>query len=74
MSVWKSIVKKKNSTTIQSENYSALLVPRLKLFSAKRMSDVLDGIAEAMSVVVGGIDAPTIASSMMGHIFNSGNQ
>ena len=35
--------------------------PRLELFSAQRVSDVLDRITEAVRVVVGGIDAPGVA-------------
>ena len=34
------------------------------------MSDVLDGVAEAVSVVIGGVDAPLVASSVVGGVLD----
>ena len=34
------------------------------------MCDVLDGVAEAVGVVVGGIDAPLVAGSVVGGVFD----
>lgn len=51
-----------------------MFLPGLELFSAKGVSDVLNRIAKAMSVIVGGVNTPTITSSVMGDIFDSKNK
>ena len=43
----------------------------MELFGAQRMGDVFDGVAKAVSIVVGRIDAPIVAGTVMGGVFDT---
>ncbi len=45
--------------------------PALKLLGAERVGDVLDGVAEAVSVVVGGVDAPFVAGPVVSRVLDA---
>lgn len=42
----------------------------LKLLGAKRVSDVFDGVTQAVGVVIRRVDAPLVPSPVVGRIFD----